>query len=116
MLIQDGMEDLRHASRGEITRELIGRGASALGRRSKDVNQSRRLLSLAAVRMEWIAAVPGRSGAWTPRPCVTGSVSEVRQLLEDMGYHVADIGWAEPRMVDDCKQYDIRILAGTLRP
>ena len=50
MLIEDGMEDLRHASSGEITRGLFGEEVRALARRSKDVNQNRRLLSLAAVR------------------------------------------------------------------
>ena len=51
MPIQGGVEDLRHAISGEIARGLFGEGASgALARRSKEVNQSRRLLSLAAVR------------------------------------------------------------------
>ena len=35
---------------GEIARRLFGRGAASLAKRSKDANQSRRLLSLAAVR------------------------------------------------------------------
>ena len=35
---------------GQIARGLFGGGVRALARRSKDVNQSRRLLSLAAVR------------------------------------------------------------------
>ena len=39
-----------HAFSGEIARGLFGEGLRALARRSKDVNQSRRLLSLAAVR------------------------------------------------------------------
>ena len=50
MLIEGGVEDLRHASSGEIARGLFGEGASGVGPASKDVNQSRRLLSLAAVR------------------------------------------------------------------
>ena len=41
---------LRHASSGENARRLFGRGAAKPGEASKDVNQSRRLLSLAAVR------------------------------------------------------------------
>ena len=40
----------RHGFSGEIARGLFGCGASGLARRSKTVNQSRRLLSLAAVR------------------------------------------------------------------
>ncbi len=40
----------------------------------------------------------------------------VRQLLEDRGYNVFDLGWAEPRVVDNCIERDIRVLAGTLRP
>src|SRR3984885_5008834 len=51
----------------------------ALARRSKDANQSRRLLSLPAVRdgreRSSAAELGGRgrrSAGWTPRPCVTG--------------------------------------------
>jgi transposase len=46
-----GAEDSGHACSGEIARRLFGRGElRALARRSKDVAQSRRLLSLAAIR------------------------------------------------------------------
>ena len=50
-------------------------------RRSKNVNQSRRLLSLAAVRdglrsgMEWIGAPPRRSAVWTAKRSATGSIA-----------------------------------------
>jgi Methyltransferase FkbM domain len=44
------------------------------------------------------------------------TTGRVHKLLEDRNYDVVDLGWAEPRMVDDCKEHDIRILAGTLRP
>ena len=39
---------------------------------------------------------------------------KVRQLLEDRGYNVFDLGWAEPRTVDYCMEHDVRVLAGTL--
>ena len=45
-----GAEDLRHAISGEIARGLFGRGASGVGPAIEGGNQSRRLLSLAAVR------------------------------------------------------------------
>jgi Winged helix-turn helix len=48
--IQGGVEDLRHACSGEIARGHSAKELRRLARRSKDVNQSRRLLSLAAVR------------------------------------------------------------------
>ena len=50
MLIQDGMEDLRHAISGQIARGLFGGGASCGCPLLKGRNQSWRLLSLAAVR------------------------------------------------------------------
>ncbi len=37
----------------------------------------------------------------------------VRQLLETLGYHVEDLGWAEPRFLNTCAQNDIRVLVGT---
>ena len=40
---------------------------------------------------------------------------KVRQLLEDRGYDVVDLGWAEPSRLNDCKVHDIRALVGTLR-
>lgn len=42
----------------------------------------------------------------------TGSV---RAILEARGYHVDDLGWAEPRFLDACVQNDIRVLVGHLR-
>ena len=48
--IQGGAEDLRHAVSSKIARGLFGSGASGAGPEVEDVNQSRRLLSLAAVR------------------------------------------------------------------
>ena len=42
-------ENSRHAISDQIADGLYGPGASAVGQRAKDVNQSRRLLSLAAV-------------------------------------------------------------------
>jgi hypothetical protein len=53
-LIQVGAEDSHHASSGEIARGLFGRGALGVARRSKTVNQSWRLLSLAAGRVSKI--------------------------------------------------------------
>ena len=50
-LIQVGVEDSHHALSGEIARGLFGRGALAVARRSKTVNQSWWLLSLAAGRV-----------------------------------------------------------------
>lgn len=41
--------------------------------------------------------------------------AKVRQLLERRGYEVSDLGWAEPRRVEECKQHDVRILAGASR-
>jgi hypothetical protein len=40
----------------------------------------------------------------------------VRDLLEKRGYHVQDLGWAEPRVLDACVANDIRVLVGTLLP
>src|SRR6202453_4651812 len=45
-----GAGDSRHAISGEIARRLFANELRTLARRSKDVSQSRRLLSLAAVR------------------------------------------------------------------
>jgi hypothetical protein len=45
----------------------------ALARRSKDVNQSYRLLSLAALRYGWAGERRPDSAAWTGRRCATGS-------------------------------------------
>ena len=52
----------------------------ALAKRSKDANQSRRLLSLAAVRGGWIAARRPRSAAGTARPCATGFIASTRRV------------------------------------
>ena len=41
--------------------------------------------------------------------------ARVSQLLEARGYAVDDLGWAEPRMIESCREHDVRILAGTLR-
>jgi hypothetical protein len=38
----------------------------------------------------------------------------VRKLLESRGYHVQDLGWAEPRFLSACVSNDIRVLVGTL--
>jgi methyltransferase FkbM-like protein len=38
----------------------------------------------------------------------------VRELLESRGYHVEDLGWAEPRFLNACVDNDIRVLVGTL--
>jgi hypothetical protein len=37
----------------------------------------------------------------------------VRELLEKRGYHVEDLGWAEPRYLNACVENDIRVLVGT---
>ena len=42
-----------------------------LARRSKDVNQSRRLLSLAGVETEWTEGRPRGSAAWSARRFAT---------------------------------------------
>ena len=52
----------------------------ALARRSKDVNQSRRLLSLAAVRDGMDRRRRRRSAAWTARRCATGSIASTRRV------------------------------------
>jgi hypothetical protein len=39
----------------------------------------------------------------------------VREILEARGYHVDDLGWAEPRFTNACVQNDIRVLIGRLR-
>jgi hypothetical protein len=38
----------------------------------------------------------------------------VRELLENRGYRVQDLGWAEPRVLNSCIENDIRVLVGTL--
>ena len=50
MLIQGCVEDLGHASAVRLREDYSAEELRRLARRSKDVNQSRRLLSLAAVR------------------------------------------------------------------
>jgi hypothetical protein len=50
LLIQGGVEDLAMASAIELREDDSAEELRALARRSKSVNQSRRLLSLAAVR------------------------------------------------------------------
>ena len=49
-LIEDGMEDCAMPSAVRLREDYSAKELRALARRSKDVNQSRRLLSLAAVR------------------------------------------------------------------
>jgi Winged helix-turn helix len=49
-LIQVGAEDWRHAIRVRLREDYSAEELRTLARRSKDVSQSRRLLSLAAVR------------------------------------------------------------------
>ena len=66
-----------------------------LARRSKDVNQSRRLLSLAAVRdgMDRGAAAEDRR-AWTARRCATGSIAStgrVRRASSTTGRRVPSL-------------------------
>ncbi len=43
------------------------------------------------------------------------SSAVVRALLEDLGYHVEDLGMAEPSLPDICADGDVRVLAGTHR-
>jgi hypothetical protein len=79
-----------------------------LARRSKDVNQSRRLLSLAVVRDGMDRGGAAKLGCMG-RQTVRNRVHQRKFVNRwKMGYHVADPCWAEPRIVDDCKQYDIR--------
>jgi hypothetical protein len=40
--------------------------------------------------------------------------SAARELLEARGYHVQDLGWAEPRVLNACVENDIRVLVGTV--
>jgi hypothetical protein len=37
----------------------------------------------------------------------------VRELLEIRGYSVQDLGWAEPRLLKECIDNDVRVLVGT---
>jgi transposase len=53
MMIQGGMEHWAMPSAVRLREDYSAEGIRALARRSKDVNQSRRLLSLAAVR-DWM--------------------------------------------------------------
>lgn len=39
---------------------------------------------------------------------------KVRDLLSSRGYQVEDLGWAEPRHLNECVKNDIRVLVGTL--
>jgi hypothetical protein len=39
---------------------------------------------------------------------------KVRDLLSSRGYSVEDLGWAEPRHLNECIKNDIRVLVGTL--
>jgi hypothetical protein len=41
--------------------------------------------------------------------------ADVRKILESRGYGVADLGWAEPSRLDDCKNGDIRVLCARKR-
>jgi len=39
----------------------------------------------------------------------------VQAQLEELGYEVADLGWAEPSRLEECQRYDVRVLAGQLK-
>jgi hypothetical protein len=41
--------------------------------------------------------------------------TEVRMVLQTRGYHVLDLGWAEPNLLDNCARGDIRVLAAQRR-
>ena len=72
-LIQVGAGgDSRHVFSGQITRRLVGGRVARAGPPVKNVNQSRRLLSLAGVRDGMDRGAAARSGAWTARRFATG--------------------------------------------
>ena len=79
MLIQDGMEDSRHAISGPSLREdYSAKALRALARRSKDINQSRRLsVAGSGPGTAWTARITAqrRSAAWTARRCATGCIA-----------------------------------------
>ena len=52
----------------------------ALAKRSKDVHQSRRLLSLAAVRDGMDRGEAAKIGGWIARPCATGFIASTRRV------------------------------------
>ena len=58
-----------------LREDYSGQELRALARRSQDVSQSRRLLSLAAVRTEWIAARQRRLAAWIARRFAIGFIA-----------------------------------------
>ena len=43
------------------------------------------------------------------------STNDVRKILESRGYDVAELGWAEPNRLDDCKNGDSRVLSARMR-
>lgn len=58
--------------------------------------------------------------AFTPRAILVethgfkGATSrDIRSILENMKYTVADLGWAEPNRLEECKAGDVRVLAAT---
>src|ERR1700678_903495 len=67
MLIQDGMEDLRHASSGEITRGLFGRGASGVGP-AVEGRQPEPAASVAGCGEGWNGSRRRREGRGMDRP------------------------------------------------
>ena len=75
-VIQGGVEDLACFS-GQIAEDYSAKELRGLARRSKDVNQSRRLLSLTECRDGIDRATRRRSAVWTARPCVTGSIASM---------------------------------------
>src|SRR3984885_15102247 len=58
-----------------LREDYSGQELRALARRLQDVSQSRRLLSLAAVRTEWIAARQRRLAAWIARRFAIGFIA-----------------------------------------
>jgi hypothetical protein len=41
------------------------------------------------------------------------ATADVRRLLESRGYSVDDLGWSEPSRLDDCIDWDIRVLVAS---
>jgi Methyltransferase FkbM domain len=41
---------------------------------------------------------------------------DVRNVLENRGYQVSDLGFAEPRLETECAKRDIRVLVGKKSP
>ena len=72
----------------------------ALARRSKTVNQSRRLLSLAAVRDGMDRDAAAKIGGWTARPCVTASPNAFL-VTKDDNLGLAALGVGDPKRLAD---------------